>query len=117
MRAPVYRNIESKTSFLGIGLQEALFVMSVCLVLLMVMRRHELNAVGITALLYAVLRLVNSGRAPAFAQHWFAFHVRQWLGGGFFSAAARSRAPRFPYAIYESRDVQPSEPFRGTLAR
>jgi len=102
MRAPVYRNIESKTSFLGIGLQEALFVMSVCLVLLMVMRRHELNAVGITALLYAVLRLVNSGRAPAFAQHWFAFH---------------SRAPRFPYAIYESRDVQPSEPFRGTLAR
>jgi uncharacterized membrane protein YjdF len=117
VRAPVYRNIESKTSFLGIGLQEALFVMSVCLVLLMVMRRHEMNAVGITALLYAVLRLVNSGRAPSFAQHWFAFHVRRWLGGGFFSAAARSRAPRFAYAIYESRDVQPSEPFRGTLAR
>jgi hypothetical protein len=91
MRAPVYRNIESKTSFLGVGLEEALFLMTVCLVLLMTMRRSEMKAAGITVLLYIALCLVNAGRAPGFAQHWFAFRMRHWLGGGFFSAAARSR--------------------------
>src|SRR5258708_25631027 len=117
MRAPVYRKIESTTSFLGIGLQVALLVMTVCLVLLIVMRHNEMTAVGLTALLYAALRLVNGGRAPDFVQHWFAFHARRRLGGGLFSAAARSRCPRFPYAPYDSRDVPPPELSLGTVAR
>jgi len=117
MRAPVYRNIESKTSFLGVGLEEALFLMTACLVLLMTMRRNEIKAAGITVLLYVALRLVNAGRAPGFAQHWFAFRMRHWLGGGFFSAAARSRCPRFPFASYDFRDVPAVENPRGTLPR
>ena len=117
MRAPVYRNIESQTSFLGLGLQEGLFVMTACLVLLMAMRHNELKAVGVTAVIYTALRLVNAGRAPAFAQHWIAFHARQHLAGGYFFAGARSSAPRFPFAAYDSRDVQTPEVLRGTVAR
>jgi len=118
MHAPVYRNIESKTSFLGVSLEEALFLMTISMVLLMAMRHNEARAVAITAALYAAIRLLNSGRAPSFAQHWFAFQLRRRLGGGHFSAAARARCPRFPHAPYLSRDVAPMElARRGTLPR
>jgi len=118
MLAPVYRNIESRTMFLGVGLEEALFLMATCAGLLMSMRHHEMKAVGITGLLYAALRLVNAGRAPGFAQHWVAFQLRTLVGNGHFSAAARSRCPRFPYAPYLSRDVAQMEPpHRGSFPR
>jgi hypothetical protein len=38
---------------------------------LIVMRHNEMTAVGLTAVLYAALRLANGGRAPDFVQHWF----------------------------------------------
>jgi hypothetical protein len=118
MLAPVYRNIETRTMFLGVGLEEALFLLATCAGLLMSMRHNELKAVGITGFLYSAIRLVNAGQAPGFAQHWVAFQLRTLIGNGHFSAAARSRCPRFPHAPYLVRDAAPLEPAsRGSLSR
>ena len=53
------------------------------------------------------LRALGYGRAPGFLQHWVSWRARQVLSGGRLSAAARGRAPRFPFGPYQDRDVRP----------
>lgn len=104
MRAPVYRNIEQRNTFLGLAFPgELLVVLSVfwCGVLFL----SPGLAVLITAGAYAVLRIAGYGRPPMFLQHFLLWQVRRAVSGGRLSAAARARrAPRFPFAVYDCRD-------------
>jgi hypothetical protein len=97
MRAPVYRNIEARDSFLGLDFPtEVVTVLAVFWVTAYTLPMGL--AAGATVLAYAGLRAVNMGRAPQFLKHWLIWQLRRHRSGGRLSAAARTRAPYFPYA-------------------
>ena len=105
MRAPVYRNIETPNTILGLSFPfELLFV-------LVVFYATVRLSIGLcllgTLVTYVAVRVVNYGRAPGFLQHWAAWRLRQLLAGGRLSAAARAACPRFPFARYLFRDRGP----------
>jgi len=103
MLAPVYRNLDAPSAFLGLAFPtEWLAVLGAGWV------GTALGApnVGASAALgiYLVIRLAGHGRPEGHLQHWLQWRVRRALGGGRLSAAARGRAPRFPHGPYEWRD-------------
>jgi hypothetical protein len=103
MRAPVFRNIEGKNTFLGLAFPgEALGVLAAFWLLLATLPPRFALPVGIA--LYLAIRLMGRGRPPKHVQSWIVWQLRRRLSGGRLSAAARARAPRFPFADYASRD-------------
>ncbi len=102
MRAPVYRNIETPNTLLGLSFPfEVVFLL---FVFYATVRISIGVCAGATAATYVGLRVMGYGRAPGFLQHWASWKLRQLCTGGLLSAAARARAPRFPYAPYQCRD-------------
>jgi hypothetical protein len=49
------------------------------------------------------IALLNHGKPPQHWAHWLAFQLRRKFCGNVLSAAARSRAPQFPFGPYRSR--------------
>jgi len=103
VRAPVFRNIESRNTLLGLTFPfEVAFVL---VIFYATIRVSPLTCSMATFAAYIAVRVVNHGRAPGFLQHWVVWEVRQLRSGGLLSAAARARAPRFPFAPHQYRDV------------
>ncbi len=108
MRAPVYRNIEATSTVLGLAFPTEALVMMAFGSLAVLILPPLFSAISSLAV-YAAIRLVNRGRAPAFVQHFIAWKARQLLSRGHLSAAARARCPKFPFGIYQFRDASPKE--------
>src|SRR6266851_3137568 len=105
MRAPVFRNIETRNTLLGLTFPfEVMFVL---VVFYATIRVSPLACAATSLVSYVALRVVNYGRAPGFLQHWVVWQVRRARTAGLLSAAARSRCPRFPFAPYHFRDAAP----------
>lgn len=103
MIAPVYRNLDAPSTFLGLAFPvEWLAVLGAGWV------GTALGAPnvggGVALAVYLVLRIAGHGRPEGNMQHWLLWRVRQALTGGRLSAAARARTPRFPFGPYEWRD-------------
>jgi hypothetical protein len=104
MRAPVYRNIETTSTVLGLAFPTEALVMMALGSLAVLLLPPLLSAIT-TLSTYASIRLINRGRAPAFVQHYVAWKVRQLRAQGNLSAAARVRCPKLPFGPYEFRDA------------
>lgn len=103
MRAPVFRNIETRNTLLGLTFPfEVVFVL---VVFYATVRVSPLACAATTAVAYVAVRVVNYGRAPGFLQHWVVWQVRQARTAGLLSAAARAGCPRFPFAPHRFRDA------------
>ena len=110
MRAPVFRNIETRNTLLGLTFPfEVVFVL---VVFYTTVRVSPLACVATTVFAYVAVRVVNYGRAPGFLQHWVVWQARRARTAGLLSAAARTRCPRFPFAPHHFRD---SPPRRGAI--
>jgi hypothetical protein len=105
MDAPVYRHADSRATLLGLNFPGDFFVVVVASYLWLMLLR-PLPFLGAVATTHLVVALLNSGRPPQHWQHWLSFHLRRRLHGGELSAAARSRAPQFPFGPYRSTSVQ-----------
>ena len=103
MRAPVYRNLDSRSTFLGLVFPtEWIVVLGAGWVGTAV---GAPNAGGGVALaIYVVIRFAGYGRPEGYLQHWVTWHVRNRRTAGRLSAAARAPAPRYPFGGYEWRD-------------
>jgi hypothetical protein len=104
MRAPVYRNIETQNTLAGLSFPTEVLVVLGAFWGSMVALPPGL-ALLTTGAVYAAIRVVGYGRAPFFLQHFVAFQARRIAAGGTLSAAARSPAPKFPFAVYVGRDL------------
>jgi hypothetical protein len=105
MRAPVFRNIETRNTLLGLTFPfEVVFVL---VVFYATVRVSPLASVVTTLVSYVAVRVINYGRAPGFLQHWVVWQVRQARTAGLLSAAARTRCPRFPFAQHHFHDGAP----------
>lgn len=106
MRAPVFRNIETRNTLLGLTFPfEVVFVL---IVFYATVRVSPLACAVTTLVAYVAVRVVNYGRAPGFLQHWVVWQVRQVRTAGLLSAAARARCPRFVFAPHHFRDAASS---------
>ena len=106
MRAPVYRHLDTKATFLGLSFPaEWALVLSLVALGSVVDRPFigMLAAVG----MYVFLRLVGYGRPENFLQHYVLFRIRAAYSRGLFSGAARANVPRFPFGTHYSRDSAP----------
>jgi hypothetical protein len=112
MRAPVYRNLDARSTFLGLA-----FPMEWMGVLMAGWLGTMFGAPNIGAgaglAIYLVLRIAGYGRPDGHLQHWLLWKARQIRSGGRLSAAARACTPRFPYGDYECRDAGCRETERG----
>lgn len=98
MRAPVYRNIEAKSTIAGLTVTGGLVLLAVSYgAVAFLSTLQSLLAIAGT---YVLLRILGSGRPPLFWQHYLLWLVRQRTSGGRWSAAARARQPRFPFGPY-----------------
>src|SRR5438105_8657274 len=103
MRAPVFRNIETRNTLLGLTFPfEVVFVL---VVFYTTVRISPLSCAATTVVAYVAVRVVNYGRAPGFLQHWVVWQVRRARTAGLLSAAARARCPRFPFPPHHYRDA------------
>ncbi len=106
MRAPVYRSLDARSTFLGLA-----FPTEWMGVLLAGWLGTMLGApnVGASAglALYLVLRIAGYGRPEGHLQHWLLWKLRQVRGRGRLSAAARAPVPRFPCGGYEWGEAPP----------
>jgi len=98
MRAPVYRHLDTKATFLGLSFPVEWAVVLLAFFLGAWVNQTLLGIVGATSL-YAFLRIIGYGKPENFLQHWVMFRIRR-LYGGRFSAAVRAPAPRFPFGGY-----------------
>ncbi|MGO9829688.1 MAG: hypothetical protein ACLPJH_06070 [Myxococcaceae bacterium] len=107
MDAPVYRHADARATLLGLNFPVDFFVVVVASYLwLMVLR--PLAFLLATASTHAAVALLNRGRPPQHWAHSLSFQLRRLLFAGELSAAARSRAPQFPFGPYRSGDASRS---------
>jgi len=103
VHAPVYRNLDAPSTFLGLA-----FPMEWLAVLGAGWVGTTLGApnvgAGAALAIYLVIRIAGHGRPEGHLQHWLMWRIRQARAGGRLSAAARSCSPRFPHGAYEWRD-------------
>lgn len=103
MYAPVYRNLDAPSTFLGLA-----FPMEWMGVLGAGWVGTALGAPnvggGAALAIYLVLRVVGHGRAEGHLQHWLLWQIRRAQAGGRVSATARARTPRFPFGPFVSRE-------------
>ena len=103
MRAPVYRHLDARGGLFGLSVLEWAPILFIAWFGMVEDRPNQ--GVLLAAAVYAALRGVGHGRPDGFLRHLLLWHRRRWAGGGRLSPAARSRAPQFPFAEYEYRDV------------
>lgn len=106
MRAPVYRNLEAQSSLLGLAYPFELLAFLAGTVTSIQLLPPTVSIAGVVGL-YLIIRILSHGRPPLFFQHWAARAIRTLVAGTRISAAARSRAPRYPLGQYHSRDLPP----------
>lgn len=99
MEAPVYRHADARVTLLGLNFPGDFFLVVVTSYLWLMLLRPLAFLLAV-ALTHAVVALLNSGRPPQHWRHVLAFHLRRTLYRGVLSAAARSRAPQFPFGPY-----------------
>lgn len=104
MRAPVYRNLEARSTFLGLAFPTEWMGVLAAGWLGTTLGAPNVGA-GAGLALYLVLRIAGHGRPEGHLQHWILWKARQLRTRGRLSAAARALAPRFPHGGYEWRDV------------
>lgn len=98
MRAPVYRNLESKDVFLGLAFPfEVLVWLGFVLALLYVGVPIGTFLLG-SAGSYALIRAAGLAGPPMYLRHRLIYFFLVRTGGGLLSAAARAAAPRFAHA-------------------
>ena len=103
MRATVYRHLDAPSTFLGLAFpMEWLAVLGAGWAGTMFGAPNV--GAGLALGIYLVLRIAAHGRPEGHVQHWLLWQVRQARYHGRVSAAARGRAPRFPFGAYEWRD-------------
>jgi hypothetical protein len=103
MHAPVYRNLDARSTFLGLAFPtEWMFVLGAGWLGTAFGAPNVGAAVGLA--IYVVLRIAAHGRPEGHLQHWLMWKLRHARTGGRLSAAARAPVPRFPFASYEWRD-------------
>jgi len=102
MDAPVYRHAESRATLLGLHFPTDFFVVVVAGYLWLLLLRPLPSLLAVAAT-HGCLVLLKAGRPPQHWPHFVAFHTRRLLHRGRLSAAARSRAPAFPYGPLRSR--------------
>lgn len=105
MRAPVYRHIEGRSTIGGLSLHGFIALLGVALAAIQLL--PFLPSLLALAGAYLGLRLAASGKPPLFWQHLLVWKARQFANGGRASAAARCRAPRFPFGPYLARPRPP----------
>ncbi len=104
MRAPVYRNLEARSTFLGLAFPTEWMVVLAAGWLGTTLGAPNVGA-GAGLAIYLVVRIAGHGRPEGHLQHWVLWKVRQIRARGRLSAAARAPAPRFPHGGYEWRDA------------
>ena len=109
MRAPVYRHLDTKATFLGLSFPAEWALVLSLVALGSVLDRPFIGMLGAVGM-YAFLRLVGYGRPDNFLQHWVLFRIRAVYSHGRFSGAARADIPRFPFGPFLSRDVPRRQP-------
>ena len=109
MRAPVYRHLDTKASFLGLSFPAEWALVLSLVALGSVVDRPFIGMLGAVGM-YAFLRLASYGRPESFLQHWVLFRIRAAYSHGRFSGAARADIPRFPFGPFLSRDVPRRQP-------
>jgi hypothetical protein len=88
MLAPVYRSLEARSTVLGLAFPaEFTIVLSSWWAGMLAL--GPFSGLLVAAATYALVRLVNYGRADGFVQHFLQWKVRQVLHAGRLSAAAR----------------------------
>ncbi len=104
MRAPVYRNLDARSTFLGLVFPtEWMVVLGAGWLGTAFGAPNVGGAAGLA--IYLALRIAGYGRPEGHLQHWVMWRVRQARTGGRLSAAARAPTPRFPFGGYEWRDL------------
>lgn len=103
MRAPVYRNLESRSTFLGLVFPTEWMGVLGAGWFGTLLGAPNVGA-GAGFAIYLVLRIAGYGRPEGHLQHWLMWRVRQARSAGRLSAAARSPAARFPFGEYAWRD-------------
>ena len=98
MVAPVYRNAEAESRFLGLGFPfETLLVLGTFWPAMLL---GPTAGMVLTSAAYVGIRVVTYGRPDSFVQHYVMQRARRALYRGRLSAAARSRTPSFPFGPY-----------------
>lgn len=109
MRAPVYRHLDTKASFLGLSFPAEWALVLSLVALGSVVDRPFIGMLA-AVVMYVFLRLVGYGRPENFLQHWVLFRIRAAYSHGRFSGAARADIPRFPFGPFLSRDLPRRQP-------
>lgn len=104
MRAPVYRNIETRNTLLGLAFPGEVFVVF-AVYWIAILASGPGTALVSTIAATVAIRVIGYGRPPMFSQHYVTFIARRAIAGGRFCAAARCNSPRFPHAPHVIRDV------------
>ena len=104
MRAPVYRFVDARNTFLGLAFPGEVMVFLGAAWPALIFLAPSLAAGAVVAS-YLGIRLLNRGRPEGFIQHWVLWRVRQLMSQGWLSASARARAPGFPFGEMQSRDL------------
>ena len=102
MQAPVYRNIETASTLLGLSFPNEVMVV-VATFWASAPTLPAPIALAITLGAYVGVRAIGYRKPAQFIQHWILFQVRRRLCGGRLSCVARAPAPRFPHAPYRHR--------------
>lgn len=106
MMAPVYRNLEQRSTMFGLTMPfETGVVLALPFLLMGPLGCGPFVTVACVVGVWGIIQLVNHGRAPGFLQHFAVWQIRRRVFGGRVSAAARSKRPQFPFGEYLYRDV------------
>lgn len=103
MRAPVYRNLDARSTFLGLAFPAEWMAVLGAGWLGTAVGAPNVGA-GAGLGIYLVLRIAGYGKPEGYLQHWLLWRLRQARGRGRLSAAARAPVPRFPHGEYEWRE-------------
>lgn len=103
MRAPVYRNLDSRSTFLGLVFPTEWMAVLGAGWLGTALGAPNVGAAAGLAI-YLVIRIAGYGRPEGHLQHWVAWRLRQRMAAGRLTAAARAPLPRFPFGPYDWRD-------------
>jgi hypothetical protein len=97
MRAPVFRDIESKETLFGLAFpSEVLLVVAVAYGGVSFIEDGRVT-LAMTVATYVGLRAATHGKPPGHLMHWLAWQWRR-LHGGRLCAATRARQPSFPHS-------------------
>ena len=106
MRAPVYRFVDARNTFLGLAFPGEVIVFLCVAWPALIFLAPTIALLAIVGA-YLAIRLLTRGRPEAFIQHWVLWRARQLSSRGLLSATARARAPGFPFGDLLTRDLAP----------